>query len=647
MKSPISPRGAGRLLALCACLLAPACLAAQSAVHFRTDGGDAWTFDKRIEASVLTGRCDEVVIASDAGTVRARPHRGEITARVRLGPGNNVIAAQCRRDGVSNGPPAHQRWRVRLNDVPTARPSVEATASGLVLAGNDSEPAPVAGAPIVTYAWRGSVENPSRLAGLPAQGARVALPVPRREGEYRVRLRVVDAVGRADEGTVVFRVAHGRVEAIDPLRVHPAWIDDAVVYGVVPALFGSRGIADVTRRLDELARLGINTLWLSPITPAPPRDFGYAVTDYFGVRRAFGSAADLRALIAAAHDRGMRVVLDFVANHLSDRNGYFADAAAHRRASPYFDFFARDAAGHATHYFDWKNLENLNYDNAEVRRMVIEGFAHWVRDFDVDGFRVDAAWGPRERAPAFWARWASELRRIKPDLLLLAEASARDPYYALHGFDAAYDWTDKLGQWAWGGAFEDWPHAASQLRGAVAASASSGTMVFRFIENNDTGARFVTRYGADRTRLAAALLLTLPGLPALYTGQEVGAEYQPYKADGPIRWDDHYGLRAWYARLIALRHAEAALRSRALRFIDAGASGQILAYVRPGATSQDDVVVLLNFGADPVQIPCERLFVTTGKRQFVDLVNDRNVVLAGANPTVSVAGYGTLILQAR
>src|SRR5207237_899753 len=98
-----------------------------------------------------------------------------------------------------------------------------------------------------------------------------------------------------------------------------------------------------------------------------------------------------------------------------------------------------------------------------------------------------------------------------------AEASARDSYYGRHGFDAAYDWTDKLGQWAWQEAFAPGANTASALRAAITASASD-TLVFRFLDNNDTGERFITRHGVGRTRVAAAMLLTLPGIPGIYTG---------------------------------------------------------------------------------------------------------------------------------
>jgi cyclomaltodextrinase / maltogenic alpha-amylase / neopullulanase len=399
-------------------------------------------------------------------------------------------------------------------------------------------------------------------------------------------------------------------------------------------------------RLDQLLALGINTLWLSPITAAPPNDFGYAVTDHFGVRANFGSESDFRALIDAAHARAMRVILDFVPNHLSEQHAYFVDAQEHGRSSPYFGFFARTEAGDAAHYFRWRNLKNLNYDNPEVQSLVIEAFAYWVREFDVDGFRADAAWGPHERAPEFWPRWRAELKRIKPDLLLLAEASVRQPFYVGRGFDAAYDWTERLGEWAWRAAFEDPAHRTARLRAAIEASAESG-LVFRFLNNNDTGTRFVTRYGIGEARVAAAMLLTLPGLPGVYGGDEVGAAYEPYRDLRPIDWSDPFELRQWYQRLIALRHANTALRSPFIRFIDVPETGQLLAYVRPAANPADSVTVILNFGPSSAQViwPHGETDAVAPDVHFIDLLSDEKLVLRSGFPVISVPRHSARILK--
>jgi len=337
---------------------------------------------------------------------------------------------------------------VRLHNAPTASIGVSESGTGVTLDGRASTPAPVGAAAIARYEWRTGDGNLPPLAALLASGPRVELAAPMRDGEYTIALKVTDDAGRTDESAVLLRARRGVLREVDPKHDHAAWIDRAVFYGVVPRLFGPRGLPDVTARLDQLAGLGVTALWLSPVMKSPPGDFGYAVTDYFHVRSSLGSDEDLHDLIRAAHARGIRVILDFVPNHLSDQNAYFTDTIAYARASPYFDFFERGRDGRAGHYFDWTNLENLNYANPEVERLVIEAFAYWVRGFDVDGFRVDAAWGPRPRAPDFWPRLRTELRRIKPDLVLIAEASARDAYYGRHRFDAAYDWTDKLGEWA-------------------------------------------------------------------------------------------------------------------------------------------------------------------------------------------------------
>jgi cyclomaltodextrinase / maltogenic alpha-amylase / neopullulanase len=634
-------------LVLSAWLSAAGCACADPTVTFSTDGGEAWTFEKTINAHVSADGCDEVAITSPVGTVVARTGAGRAVATVPLAPGPNAVDARCLHNGLLSGTAAQQHWLVRLRNGPKAWVRALGTEGGVTFDAGASEPAPVLTAPIASYEWSVRDGNPEPLAGLPAKGQNVVLPAPRLDGEYQVRLRIADKLGRSDETTVMFRVRDGRVEGIDPAIEHASWIDKAVVYGVVPALFGRRGLRDVTAQLDRLATLGIDTLWLSPVTASSPGDFGYAVTDHFSLTSRFGSTKDMHELVQAAHARGMRVVLDFVPNHVSDQHAYFSDTVNKARTSPYFDFFARAPNGDAQHYFDWRNLENLNYANPEVQRLIIEAFLYWVREFDVDGFRVDVAWGPRERAPEFWPRWRAELKRIKPNLFLLAEASAQDGYYARHGFDAAYDWTHKLGEWAWHDAFEDNAYTASRLRQAIAAERGD-ISVFRFLDNNDTGVRFATRHGPLRTRVATAMLFTLPGIPSLYTGQEVGASYEPYKTSDPIVWNDSTDLQSWHARLIALRRIHQALRSRGIRFLEVGWTDQVLAYVRPGVTTNEDIVVLLNFGAEPalIKLPQSALRIGSGGH-LSDLLSGQHFVAEGEEFPIPLAGHGTLVLQAR
>jgi cyclomaltodextrinase len=609
-------------------------------VAFGTAGGDAWDFSKSIEVTVPEGRCERVVVTSPVSTMTLSPQRGRARARVFLQPGDNQIRAECREQGVEQGA-AQQSWNVRLRNAPTASIHASDSGPGLTLDARGSTPAPVRASAISRYEWRSRDGNPAPLAGLPASGARIELSGAVPDGEYQVTLKVTDDDGRVDEATIMCRALGGVLRTVDP-DDHAAWIDSAVVYGVVPTLFGPRGLDDVTARLDHLKDLGVTALWLSPVTASPPGDFGYAVTDYFRVRPSLGDGRDLRELMQAAHARGIRVIIDFVPNHVSDQHAYFADTAQRARFSPYFEFFARGLDGRAEHYFDWSNLKNLNYANPEVQRLVIEAFAYWVREFDVDGFRVDVAWGPRQRAPDFWPRWRAELKRIKPDLLLLAEASARDPYYGRHGFDAAYDWTEKLGQWAWHEAFENRRGTAQRLRSAIEASASD-VLVFRFLQNNDTGPRFRSRYGLGRTRVAAAMLLTLPGIPGIYTGEEVGAAYEPYKDAGPIAWDDIYGLQDWYRRLITLRREHPALRSPDIRMLDVSGGEQVLAYMRSAGDASDSVLVLLNYGASPARVAVASEIVEKLRgRKLIDLLTGDEIAI---DKSIALPGEGVRILK--
>jgi glycosidase len=629
-------------------------------ITLRGDGGDAWTFEKTLDGELPDGGCDRVLVASRRATVEAWQAAGRFGAVVPLLEGDNEVRAICRAGGADRSVSEPQYWRVRLRDAPKAWIRIIPAQDGIVVNARASEPAPARRAPIVAHEWRSVPGNPQSL--IMADGAAVGetlidsdelvLRTPAIDGEYQITLRVTDALGRTDESTATFLVEDGEARAAELAEERPAWLDDAVVYGVVPFFFGPRGFDDVTARLDAIEDLGASVLWLSPITGTEEGDFGYAVTDHFGLRDAFGSEQDLRELIAAAEARGLRVIMDFVPNHTSEQHPYHRSAEQRGPLSPYFDFYDRDSAGEVTTYFDWDNLKNLNYDNPEVQRYMIEAFAYWVREFGIDGFRVDAAWGVRERAPEFWPRLRDELKRIDPDLLLLAEASARDPYYDIVGFDAAYDWTDRLGEWGWRDAFEQGAPTAARLRATLIGSrtveaeapmSGSGALVFRFLNNNDTGERFVTRYGVARTRLAATMLLTLPGLPLLYTGDEVGAEFEPYDEGPVLSWTDPHGLHAHYARLVALRRTHAALRSERLEVLATSHPNTVLAYVRPGERREDDILVLLNYGPQPVRaaLPVSPL---EGANSLVDLMSDAAVPIAPERASLELPGWGARVL---
>jgi cyclomaltodextrinase / maltogenic alpha-amylase / neopullulanase len=614
-------------------------------ITFRTLGGDAFGWSERV---VGTTTCGDVRLTRDGSDldVPVQVSGSEFSASVPLVAGRNEIVAVC----PSGGDAARSEplvWDERLRPGPTAWIHVSVQSGTVVLDGSSSEAAQPDGAKITRYEWHRDSRHPSPLtltSGKPlrgsATGERLVLRAPSTDGEYFASLTVTDARGRSDTSTTYFVVQGGVASAVDPMHEHPSWIDRAVIYAPIPALWGNGGPKAVDRRLGYLKRLGVDALWLWP--PAEQRAVGeeYAITDYFKLDGSWGPPSAFKRMVDHAHEFGMHVLLDIVPNHMSDQSPYYLDTKDHGKDSHYYDFFDRDSYGSPTHYFDWTNLPNLNYDNPEVRAMITSAFVHWIRDFGIDGFRVDAAWGVERRRPSFWPELRREVGRVDPDVLMLAEASAVDPYYFSHGFDVAYDWTNHPGQWAWTSVF-DFPTESGSLLTPAVTNDPKGyapdAIVLRFINNNDTGIRFVDQYGPKLTRVAATLQFTLPGLPAMFAGDEIGASYEPYSNLTPIPWKDKYGLRPFYERLIRIHHDVPSLHSHDVDVLEASADSTF-AYLRP-ASGGPPVVVFLNFGAKQPQFSVSTtpaLAAAVGSGAMRDLLTGRRVQLRVANGSVSL-----------
>lgn len=584
------------------------------ALGFDGRGGEVWAWEKRVTGRCLgCASCRSLSVQGGAWPAALDPEGDRFGADVRLRPGKNPLVALCaHRDGRRYGSTT-MVYEQKLPDRPRAVIALALEDGRIAMSATGSTPSEGSRAPITRYEWSARETNPAPLTLDGAAEQRATTPVPAEDGEYYVSLRVTDSARAEDTAEAYVVVEAGRPRLPDLDTENAAWVERAVVYGVISRTFGDEGLRSVTARLDDLKDLGADALWLAPVNATATDGFGYEVTDYFSLRPddGGGTDADFRALVRGAHSRGMRVLMDFVPSHTSVEHPYFRDAQAHGPASPYYDLYQRDEAGNYTWYFDYDHLATLDYENPDVRRWIMEAFSYWVREFDVDGFRVDFAWAIQERRPDFWPEWRRELKRIKPDLLLIAEASARDPAWFTQGFDAAYDWTDELGHWAWDGIFDSDVGLTQNLHGALTNFGEGfhpDALILRFLNNNDTGDRFITRHGEGMTRAAAALLLTLPGLPCVYTGDEVGAEFQPYDESCCLTWEDPHNLRPHYKRLIALRHELPGLRSRSWMPLEVGGAPTVYAYARyveadAGKGSLSHVaIVALNFSEEAAEV---------------------------------------------
>lgn len=615
----------------------------EGAVRLTSTGGDVFAWEQRISGA---GTCDDVVALLDGEPLDSPVETTEdgFSFVVPVRTGQQAVAARCTTaDGDVETDPITLHGMLEAR--PTARIDVRVAGGTVRFDGSASEPTEPDGAPVATYVWTphrqiGEDAPALDLAGGGAfreeAGERLELRAPEADGEYFVTLTVTDDQGRSDASTTYFVVEAGQARTVDLLHEHPAWIDDAIVYATVHEIWGG-GATAVEERLPYLKVLGADALWLWP--PVTTRAVGehYAIADYFTIDPEWGTEEELHSLVDRAHELGMRVLLDFVPNHSSIEHRYFQTADAEGPGSHYWDFYDRKENGDFTHYFDWDHLPNLNYDNPQVRRMMTEAFSYWVRDVGIDGFRVDVAWGIKRRRPDYWLEWRAELTRINPDLMLIAEATAREAYYFENGFDIGYDWTDNPGQWPWETLWE-FPEVIQGLLVPALTNQGRGyprdALILRFLNNNDTGVRFFERYGPELTRVASALQFTVPGIPLLFGGDEVGATYQPYSIKDRVPLTDEHDLRPWYDALIALRHRLPALGSRDIAVLRTDSESTV-AYVRPAVDGGEPVLVVLNFGRRPQRAtidddPALREVLAT--LELEDVLTGERIVVRGEGP---------------
>lgn len=347
----------------------------------------------------------------------------------------------------------------------------------------------------------------------------------------------------------------------------PAWFSNAVMYEVFVRSFydsDDDGVGDllgVAEKLDYIQSLGVDVIWLMPIYPSPS-EHGYDVTDYYSVNPDYGSLDDLRFLVAQAHERGIRIILDFVPSHLSNQHPMFQDAYKNPD-SIYSDWFVWTNETH-TQYAGFAGNESMprfNHYNSEVVDYLINAALFWL-DLDddgdytdgVDGFRIDNATFPPHE---FFMAFRQGIKAHNPDALLLGEAWLHKPsdmkWFFENEFDALFDFPFYeifQGNQNFNGdgllAGKGFPVLVTQLIQESMKTYPTDSYVVKFLNNHDTN-RIATEVDKSprRMKLAPALLAAMPGPVMLYYGEELG---MPGQKGGPPYWDNYRREPMdWYA----------------------------------------------------------------------------------------------------
>jgi glycosidase len=380
----------------------------------------------------------------------------------------------------------------------------------------------------------------------------------------------------------------------EPARPAREWVRDGVIYEIYPRAFSPQGNFNaITARLDELKELGVTILWLMPIHPiGQEKKKGtigspYAVREYYAINPDYGAADDLKRLIREAHARGLKVIIDIVANHTS------WDSVLMKHP----EFYKRDSHGNITYPYDWYDIAALNYDNQQLRRYMTDMLKYWIREFDLDGFRCDVA---GELPTDFWENAREELDRIKPDILLLAEAHKAE--LLVKAFELDYSWPlhSALSQVLQGRA------RASVLREEWEKEVKTwprGALHMRFSDNHDER-RAIARFGEPAALAASAFVFTLDGVPMIYNGMEVGDTTEsgaPALFEKlPIFWsiaERRPEFRKFYKEIMTLRHSSMALRRGSLEWINNSDESRVVTFLRRAGNVE--VLVAINFSSQP------------------------------------------------
>src|SRR3989475_248311 len=338
--------------------------------------------------------------------------------------------------------------------------------------------------------------------------------------------------------------------------------------------------------------------WRHPLSgPHPPARCGHDHEDFLAVEPRYGGDAALVRLVQAAHSRGMRVLLDFVPNHTGRGHHLFRDAIEHDTdAAGYYRFWQWP------HYYrcfgDFITLPELDTGDSRVQQHLVRAAQHWLTAYGVDGIRCDHVAGVD---PAFWVELRRGLRDVRPEPLVLGEATGVPDWLARYAgrldaifdFDLTYYVRQALARGRMSAdAFAGWLDAHEH--------AYPGLALATLMDNHDMN-RFLWMAGGntDRLKLAATLLLTLPGMPVIYYGTEVGVSQRQdgaienAEARLPMLWggDQDEDLLAHFQRLGRMRRESPALRPGVRRTVFA--DREVFAYER--VMGDESVLIALNF----------------------------------------------------
>lgn len=374
----------------------------------------------------------------------------------------------------------------------------------------------------------------------------------------------------------------------------PEWAKNAVTYEVNIRQYTPEGTFKAFEtHLPRLKELGVDILWLMPITPISEKNrkgsLGsyYSVKDYKAVNPEFGTMDDFKNLVNKAHEMGFRVIIDWVANHTGWDNAWITE---------HQEWYTHDSTGAIIPPNpDWRDVADLNFESQPMRRAMIDAMRFWVKETNIDGFRCDVAWGvPQD----FWEAATASLDSLKP-VFMLAEDEDH-PGFLQKAFESDYAWKfhHLINDVAKGK--KNAADVAAYFSGEGDRYAP-GSFPMQFItnhdENSNAGSEF-ERMG-DAVHAFVALTFTVEGMPLIYSGQEAGLKKRlRFFEKDTINWSD-LSMQRFYESLVKLKHANQALWNGTyggpMNLLEVSNPTQVFAFSRE--KNGNEVIAVFNLSA--------------------------------------------------
>ncbi|MDY9918136.1 Glycosidase [Porphyromonadaceae bacterium NLAE-zl-C104] len=385
----------------------------------------------------------------------------------------------------------------------------------------------------------------------------------------------------------------------DVQSTHPEWVYNAVIYEVNTRQYTPEGTFNAfSAHLPRLEELGVDILWFMPVQSIGEEDrkglLGsyYSIKNYTEINNEFGTLADFKAVVKQAQGLGMKVILDWVANHTS-RDALWVDTHP--------DWYVRDSLGNLNVMYDWTDIAQLDYSVAEMREEMIEAMKFWIRETGIDGFRCDVA---GEIPTDFWEAAKDSLTRLNPDIFMLAEAEK--PALNESVFDAYYAWDfhHKMNNVAQGKETVDSLRVSLQrMNDRFPPHAIPMYFTSNHDENSWNGTEF-ERMG-EAAKSFAVLTYMLPGIPLVYSGQEVGLNRRlEFFEKDIIEWEDKGGFSDFYKELNRFKRKNKALlaqeRDGEMTEIPNDCTEKVWSFKR--VNNGNEVVCVFNFSNETVNV---------------------------------------------